>query len=92
LIGARSHDKNPSHEVVPGAAHVVAFEVVAAWFGRLQRDNKLLASAFRNRHVDVGALDPESMIGVVAREAQLNFLSGGDHDFRRVNLKRSAVT
>ncbi len=72
-----------AHEAVPGAAHLRAFEGVAA--GRVGTENQrgFTSPALRNDHVRIGTDDAEPMVGVVAPQPELDHGPALHLDLRR---------
>src|SRR5687767_15282090 len=76
-------NQRTAHEGMTGSAEFRAFEDV---FSRLWRDERHRGDAFAplgNNHVDVGAHDAESVIGVVATQTDFDRRAGLHAKFRR---------
>ena len=73
----------PAHEAVPRAAHLRAFEGVAAGRVRAEDQRGLTPATFRNDHVRVGTDDAEPMVRVVALQAELDHRSAFHLDLGR---------
>src|SRR5687768_5936786 len=76
-------NQSAPHERMTRPAELRAFEHVASSLRRRERDGCDAFAALRNRHVDVGADDAKTMVGVIAAQANLDGCAGLDAKFRR---------